>query len=232
MLTANFLGLGVGIMLSFVTGPVFFSLIKTSLEKGFLSGAALATGVLFGDSLWVIITFYGTKFIALEQKYAMLTAVIGGVFLIALGVYYLAKKVEIKYESVEDKLHLGLAGYGIKGFLITFFNPSVLVFWLTVNSLLKAVFHIQSSFDSYENLVFFYRNAAHLLYARSVKGLVFQQTTHPYQRPHGYAYEPYRRYRDHYLWREAASYRVLKIFPKAYSFLLNLSLKLKPFNGN
>jgi len=155
MLTANFLGLGVGIMLSFVTGPVFFLLIKTSLEKGFLSGAALATGVLFGDSLWVIITFYGTKFIALEQKYAMLTAVIGGVFLIALGVYYLAKKVEIKYESVEDKLHLGLAGYGIKGFLITFFNPSVLVFWLTVNSLLKAVFHIQSSFDSYENLVFF-----------------------------------------------------------------------------
>lgn len=155
MFAANLSGIGVGIILSFLTGPVFFALIKTSIEKGFFSGAALATGVLLADISWVTITFYGTRLLALEEKYQSLTAILGGVFLIAVGVFYIAKKVELKYETVEDKFHFGHAGYLIKGFLITFFNPSVLVFWITVNSILKSVFHIDNAFDNYENILFF-----------------------------------------------------------------------------
>ena len=155
MLVANLSGIGVGIILSFLTGPVFFALIKTSIEKGFFSGAALATGVLLADISWVTITFYGTRILEFEARYQKLTALFGGAFLIAVGVYYIAKKVELKYESIEDKFHFGHAGYLIKGFLITFFNPSVLVFWITVNSILKSVFHIDNEFDNYENILFF-----------------------------------------------------------------------------
>ncbi len=155
MLVANLSGIGVGIILSFLTGPVFFALIKTSIEKGFFSGAALATGVLLADISWVTITFYGTRILEFEARYQKLTAVFGGVFLIAVGVYYIAKKVELKYEAIEDKFHFGHAGYLVKGFLITFFNPSVLVFWITVNSILKSVFHIDNEFDNYENILFF-----------------------------------------------------------------------------
>ena len=39
-------GIGMGIVLSFLTGPVFFALIKTSIEKGFYAGVALAAGVV------------------------------------------------------------------------------------------------------------------------------------------------------------------------------------------
>lgn len=155
MLVANLSGIGVGIILSFLTGPVFFALIKTSIEKGFFSGAALATGVLLADISWVTITFYGTRILEFEARYQKLTALFGGVFLIAVGVYYIAKKVELKYEAIEDKFHFGHAGYLVKGFLITFFNPSVLVFWITVNSILKSVFHIDNEFDNYENILFF-----------------------------------------------------------------------------
>lgn len=155
MLVANLSGIGVGIILSFLTGPVFFALIKTSIEKGFFSGAFLATGVLLADISWVTITFYGTRVLEFEEKYQKLTALFGGGFLIAVGVYYIAKKVEMKYEAVEDKFHFGHAGYLLKGFLITFFNPSVLVFWITVNSILKSVFHIDNQFSDYENILFF-----------------------------------------------------------------------------
>lgn len=155
MFLANLSGIGIGIILSFLTGPVFFALIKTSIEKGFLSGASLATGVLMADISWVTITFFGTRILAFEEQYQTLTSIIGGGFLIAVGVYYMAKKVEIKYEAVEDKFHFGHAGYLLKGFLITFFNPSVLVFWITVNSILKEVFHMDKTFDAYENILFF-----------------------------------------------------------------------------
>lgn len=81
MLVANLSGIGVGIILSFLTGPVFFALIKTSIEKGFFSGAALATGVLLADISWVTITFYGTRILEFEARYQKLTAVFGGVSL-------------------------------------------------------------------------------------------------------------------------------------------------------
>ncbi len=155
MLVANLSGIGVGIILSFLTGPVFFALIRTSIEKGFFSGAALATGVLLADISWVTITFYGTRILEFEARYQKLTALFGGAFLIAVGVYYIAKKVELKYEAIEDKFHFGHTGYLVKGFLITFFNPSVLVFWITVNSILKSAFHIDNEFDNYENILFF-----------------------------------------------------------------------------
>ena len=35
MFEAIVLGIGAGIISSFLTGPVFFSMIKTSIEKGF-----------------------------------------------------------------------------------------------------------------------------------------------------------------------------------------------------
>ena len=155
MLVANLCGIGVGIILSFITGPVFFALIKTSIEKGFLSGAALATGVLLADISWVAITFFGARALAFEEHYKTITTLVGACFLIAVGIYYMAKKVEVKYVAIEDKFHIGHAGFLLKGFLITFFNPSVLVFWLTVTSILKTVFHIDNAFDNFENIIFF-----------------------------------------------------------------------------
>jgi threonine/homoserine/homoserine lactone efflux protein len=44
MIEAIISGIGFGLVLTFITGPVFFALIKTSIEKGFHAGVALALG--------------------------------------------------------------------------------------------------------------------------------------------------------------------------------------------
>ncbi|WP_216351112.1 LysE family transporter, partial [Mucilaginibacter polytrichastri] len=49
MIEAIFSGIGIGLILTFLTGPVFFALIKTSIEKGFQAGIALALGVVTSD---------------------------------------------------------------------------------------------------------------------------------------------------------------------------------------
>jgi threonine/homoserine/homoserine lactone efflux protein len=155
MLVAVLGGLGVGIILSFLTGPVFFALIKTSIEKGFLSGVALSTGVLLGDLIYVVITFFGARFIPFQEKYNFITSLVGGFFLIAIGIYYTLHKPEVKCEVPESKIKFAHAGDFFNGFIMCFFNPSVLIFWLTVNGILKAVFHIDNEFDNMENVLFF-----------------------------------------------------------------------------
>jgi len=155
MLVAVLGGLGVGLILSFLTGPVFFALIKTSIQKGFLSGVALSTGVLIGDLIYVIITFFGARYIPFQDKYSFLTSMIGGSILIMIGLYYMLHKVEIKYEVTESRFKMAHTGDFFNGFIMCFFNPSVLIFWLTVNGILKTVFHIDNEFDNMENILFF-----------------------------------------------------------------------------
>jgi threonine/homoserine/homoserine lactone efflux protein len=125
-------GIGLGIVLSFVTGPVFFALIKTSIERGFYPAICLAIGVLASDVIYVSISIYGSSFISLEQKYRLPIGLTGSTILIAIGLYYIFKKVKIHYEQTITKRHY--YGYFFKGFLMCIFNPGILLYWVTITS--------------------------------------------------------------------------------------------------
>ena len=79
-------GIGLGFVLSFLTGPVFFALIKTSIEKGFYAGVSLAAGVVVSDVFYVALTLYGSSFLALENKYRIQIGVAGSTILFAIGI--------------------------------------------------------------------------------------------------------------------------------------------------
>lgn len=125
-------GISLGFVLSFLTGPVFFALIKTSIEKGFSAGVSLAAGVVFSDIFYVALTVYGTSFLALENMYRMQIGIVGSTILFSVGLYYLFKKVKVNYEQTTSKRHY--TGYFLKGFLMCIFNPAVLLYWLSVTS--------------------------------------------------------------------------------------------------
>ena len=74
-------GIGLGIILSFLTGPVFFALIKTSIEKGVYAGMSLSAGVVLSDILYIMLTLYGSSYIALETKYRFYIGITGSAFL-------------------------------------------------------------------------------------------------------------------------------------------------------
>ncbi len=143
-------GIGLGFVLSFLTGPVFFALIKTSIEKGFSSGVSLAGGVVLSDVFYVGLSLYGTSFIALENAYRIQIGVAGSSILFAIGLYYLFKKVKVDYEQSSSKRKN--TGYFIKGFLMCIFNPAILLYWLSVTS---SVISISGEIKSSEIIPFF-----------------------------------------------------------------------------
>ncbi len=125
-------GIGLGIVLSFLTGPVFFALIKTSIEKGFYAGLALAFGVVISDSIYMSITLFGTSFLSFESTYRIPIGIVGSIILLSIGLYYLLKKVKITYQDESSKIKH--AGYFFKGFFMCIFNPFILLYWVSVTS--------------------------------------------------------------------------------------------------
>lgn len=143
-------GIGLGFVLSFLTGPVFFALIKTSIEKGFYAGVSLAAGVVISDVFYVALTLYGTSFLALENTYRVQIGIAGSSILFAIGIYYLFKKVKVNYESNTSKRRN--TGYFLKGFIMCIFNPAILLYWLSVTS---GVISISGEIDPAEVIPFF-----------------------------------------------------------------------------
>jgi len=150
MLESIISGIGLGIVLSFLTGPVFFALIKTSIEKGFNAGISLAGGVMVADIFYVCLAVYGSSFLALEEKYRFPIGVTGAAILLTIGIYYLLKKVKISYETTTSKRHY--TGYFFKGLLMCLFNPSVLLYWVSVTS---GVISVAGQFDPKQIIPFF-----------------------------------------------------------------------------
>jgi len=143
-------GIGLGFVLSFLTGPVFFALIKTSIEKGFYAGVSLAAGVVVSDVFYVALTLYGSSFLALENTYRVQIGVAGSTILFAIGIYYLFKNVKVNYETTTSKRHN--TGYFLKGFIMCIFNPAILLYWLSVTS---GVISISGEIDPAEVIPFF-----------------------------------------------------------------------------
>lgn len=143
-------GIGLGIVLSFLTGPVFFALIKTSIEKGFYAGLSLAGGVMLSDIILIGITVYGSSFIALGEEYRLYVGTAGGGILLSIGLYYLLKRVKINYEAAPSKRHH--TGYFLKGFFMCILNPSVLLYWISVTG---GVISVAGQFDPNEIIPFF-----------------------------------------------------------------------------
>ena len=150
MLESIISGIGLGIVLSFLTGPVFFALIKTSIEKGFYAGVALAAGVLLSDIFYVGLTLFGSSFLELENKYRLPMGITGSAILFSIGIYYLFKKVKINYENSTSRKHN--TGFFLKGFIMCIFNPAILLYWISVTS---GVISVAGKFEA-NNIIPFY----------------------------------------------------------------------------
>ncbi|WP_407431154.1 LysE family translocator [Arcticibacter sp.] len=137
MLETIISGIGLGIVLSFATGPVFFALLKTSIEKGFHAGISLAGGVLMSDIIYVALALYGSSFIQFENEYRYVIGLTGAAVMMGIGFFYLLKKVKINYDNITSTKRN--TGYFFKGFLMCIFNPSLLIYWITVTSSIISV---------------------------------------------------------------------------------------------
>lgn len=134
-----------GLVLSAMIGPVFFSLVQGSLQHGFRYSAALALGVLVSDSLYVIVTYFGLQLFSETDFFEMILGYLGGLILIGFGIRSLLK------ESV-DRISTG--GIDLpkarkrsafaKGFGINGINPFVMLFWISIVGIVQLKENFQS----------------------------------------------------------------------------------------
>lgn len=123
----------IGIILSFLIGPVFFMLIETSILKGFRAAMAFDLGVMFGDIAFLLLAYFGSKPLLSNIENNPIFFKIGGSMLAFYGLYsFLRTKqvAEIQDESIvikEDAKYLRLF---IKGFFINLINIGTLGFWI------------------------------------------------------------------------------------------------------
>lgn len=143
-------GIGFGVVLSFLTGPAFFALIKTSIEKGFYAGAFFAFGILLSDIIFVSLAIYGSSYIALEQSYMVPIGILGSLILLGIGFYYLSIKVKIcKNKTLCKKEY---TGFILKGIAMCLFNPAVFLYWISITG---GVISVSGKFNLQEIIPFF-----------------------------------------------------------------------------
>lgn len=140
MIEAVISGIGIGLVLTFLTGPVFFALIKTSIERGFQAGVALALGVVCSDVVFVGAILFGSQLFDINPETKIWIGVIGSVILFAIGIRYLFKKAEVNYTNVPPTTR-NRFGYFLKGFLMCIFNPTILFHWVTVIGTASTIYH-------------------------------------------------------------------------------------------
>lgn len=150
MFEAILQGIGAGILFSFLTGPVFFSMIKTSIEKGFKAGFSLAVGVIFSDIIFITLTIFSAQFVDYKSEYFQYIGIVGGLFLFGIGLYYLFNKVKVSYDIAEIA-KIKKRGYILKGFLMCLLSPTTLMFWIMVGGIISVQLHLTMS----EKVVFF-----------------------------------------------------------------------------
>ena len=142
MIEAVISGIGFGLVLTFLTGPVFFALIKVSIEKGFHAGVALALGVVTSDMVFVGAILFGSQYFDVTPHVKIIAGVVGGAILFGIGVYYIFKKAQTTFSTtvpIPTRLHR--AGYFAKGFLMCIFNPTLLFHWTIVIGAASTVYH-------------------------------------------------------------------------------------------
>ena len=128
----------IGIVLSFTIGPVFFTVIETSISKGVKAAIFLDIGVVISDLVFFVIAFFGTSSLlsSIEENTSS-WYFLGGVLLATYGGASLIKILQEKNKT-ENKEGANLDDtpsflkLATKGFLLNIINVVVLFYWVGI----------------------------------------------------------------------------------------------------
>ncbi len=159
-------GVIVGLTLALIMGfgPAFFTLIQTSISRGFKSAMLLDLGIILNDIFVVaLMMMTNVHFNINDRENIIYGGIAAGIILIIFGIYTFLlspekvihmsennnQKIDKMNEKFVDKPKWYI--YITKGFIINIFNPFVWIFWVT------CVATASSNFNShkYSMIIFF-----------------------------------------------------------------------------
>ena len=121
-----------GLLLSFMIGPVFFVLLETSAIKGFRAALCFNVGVIVADIIFISLAYFSSFQLLENLSSHPGLYVFGGTILLVYGLTNVFKKESLE---TENQIRISKGDYFslcIKGFLLNFINIGVLVFWLGI----------------------------------------------------------------------------------------------------
>ena len=139
---------GLTLSLVFGFGPAFFTLLQTSIDRGFRSAAWLALGVMCCDMIFVSLCVLTSIQLVVENEREMFLFSLGaGIILVLFGLYTFYRRggkdsytqMQARMEAMSkageaapmpEKAPSWFVFFG-KGFLLNCLNPFVLLFWLS-----------------------------------------------------------------------------------------------------
>jgi len=154
-------GIKMGLVLAVLVGPVFFTIMQTSVERGFWSGVLVSLGVSVSDILFVTICYFGlVQFIPYfglvqfihDPEFKEYLAYVGAVILMLFGLYHAVIKSRRPLRTLDAANEKSWYRYFFKGFVINALSPMVPVFWIGAISVASLDFGYT---QGYEFLFFF-----------------------------------------------------------------------------
>lgn len=132
-------GILLGLTLAALIGPVFFSLLQTSLHRGFFAGLLMAIGISLSDAIYIFLTNVFFSFIESSEHLEFFLGLLGGFILIGVGILTFLKKPLPQKDDEETYItsHWRSLATVIRGFLLNFAHPGVLIFWVGVITLIN-----------------------------------------------------------------------------------------------
>ena len=118
---------------------MFFALIQNSVDNGFRSGLIIIAGVLLGDICFVLAALLGTSFIPKVEGFEQVMAVVGVVFLTAMGLVNILKGTpRLAYPKTRFGNYLY---YVSTGFFLNALNPVNFVSWVAIVAYIRSHMH-------------------------------------------------------------------------------------------
>ena len=130
-------GFKLGMLLTIMVGPIFFAIIQTSIEEGFIAGAIVGAGIWFSDILYILFVYFGIAYVSellQNQTFTLTTGLIGSLILVAIGIGFILSKTPDFVGAQEGLRRSSFFHLFSKGFLINAINPFTIFFWFSVTS--------------------------------------------------------------------------------------------------
>jgi threonine/homoserine/homoserine lactone efflux protein len=169
-----FNGLIFGLLFIFAFGPAFFALLQTSLQHGQKSAVAMALGVSLSDIVYISLALLGISSLFDNPEVKYWVALLGGVLLVGYAVYSWNKKPVVETADEIDSGNLSLAKYFLKGLLLNGLNPFIIVFWMSIISIVG----VKYDYSTTQQIYFFAGMVTTIFSMDILKVLLAQRIKH------------------------------------------------------